>query len=163
MQNLKAMNLRHLLLISIFSLLLISCKDDNSSYVQVKDSEREIYNSIKRYRESNDLNGPFVLQFLMVEEAQLYSYLMAAGLQSLGTQGLDDHWARLDEKYTFYNRSGLVIKTDSNDADQILDGLLLTAGADSLLLGDLSQCGVGVESDPDGNSYITILLAKADS
>lgn len=163
MQNLKAMNLRYLLFVSIFSLLLVSCKDDNSSFVQVKDSEREIYNSILTYRESNDLNGPFVLQFLMVEEAQLYSYLMASGLQSVGTQGLDDHWARLDEKYTFYNRSGLVIKTDSYDSDLILDGLLLTAGADSILLGDLSQCGVGVESDPDGNSYITILLAKADS
>jgi hypothetical protein len=157
------MKLRLLMLISIMFLLPFSCKDDDSSYVQVKDSEREIYNSIKTYRESKDLTGPFVLQFLMVEEAQLHSYKMASGLVPVGTQSLDEHWERLDEKYTFYNRSGLVMKTDSYDANQILDGLLQIPGADSILLSDVTQCGVGVESDPDGNNYITILLAKADS
>jgi hypothetical protein len=157
------MKLKFLMLISILFLLPFSCKDKDSSYVQVKDSEREIYNSIKTYRESKDLSGPFVLQFLLVEEAQLHSYKMASGLVPVGTQSLDEHWERLDEKYTFYNRSGLVMKTDSYDANQVLDGLLQTPGADSILLSDVTQCGVGIESDPDGNNYITILLAKADS
>ena len=157
------MKLRLLMLISILFLLPFSCKDEDSSYVQVKDGEREIYNSIKTYRESNDLTGPFVLQFLMVEEAQIHSSRMVSGLVPVGTGSLDEHWERLDEKYTFYNRSGLVMKTDTYDANQILDGLLQTAGADSILLSDVTQCGVGVESDPDGNNYITILLAKADS
>jgi len=159
----KAMNVRNLLLVSIISLLLLSCKDDNSGFVQVKDSEREIYNSIKAYREGESLNGPFVLQFLMVEEAQLNSYLMSDGLKSVGTQGLDEHWERLDEKYTFYNRSGLVIKTDAYQSDEILNQLLQTPGADSIMLSDVTQCGVGIASDLDGKNYITILLAKADS
>jgi hypothetical protein len=157
------MKLRLLMLISILFLLPFSCKDKDSSYVQVKDSEREIYNSIKTYRESKDQSGPFVLQFLLVEEAQLHSYRMANGLVPVSTQSLDEHWERLDEKYTFYNRSGLVMKTDFYDANQILDGLLQTPGADSILLSDVTQCGAGVESNPDGNNYITILLAKADS
>ncbi len=157
------MKLRLLMLISILFLLPFSCKDNDSSYVQVKDGEREIYNSIKTYRESKDLSGPFVLQFLLVEEAQLHSYRMASGLVPVSTESMDEHWERLDEKYTFYNRSGLVMKTDSYDANQILDGLLQTPGADSILLSDVTQCGVGVESHPDGNNYITILLAKADS
>jgi hypothetical protein len=67
------MKLKFLVLISILFLLPFSCKDKDSSYVQVKDSEREIYNSIKTYRESKNLSGPFVLQFLLVEEAQLHS------------------------------------------------------------------------------------------
>lgn len=157
------MKLKKLLLISALSILLFSCKDDDSNFVQVKSIETEIYNSIKFYRESKDLTGPFVLQYLMVEEAQLYSNKMSTGLVPIGPQGLDEHWERLDELYTFYNRSGLVMKTDSNDPDQIIDGLIQNAQADSILLSDVTQCGVGVDSDPDGNNYITILLAKADS
>ncbi len=159
----KAMNLKSLLLISVLSILLSSCKDKDSTFTQVKSIETEIYNSIKSYRESKDLTGAFVHQYLMVEEAQLYSYKMSTGLASIGTQGLDEHWDRLDELYTFYNRSGLVMKTDSNDPDQIIEGLLQNAQADSIIRSDVTQCGVGVESDPDGNNYITILLAKADS
>ena len=34
---------------------------------------------------------------------------------------------------------------------------------EATLLEDLTQCGVGVESDTEGNNYITILLTKADS
>ena len=157
------MKLKNLLLISALSILLFSCKDKDSTFTQVKSIETEIYNSIKSYRESKDLTGAFVHQYLMVEEAQLYSYKMAGGLISIGTQGLDEHWDRLDEFYTFYNRSGLVMKTDSNDPDQILGGFLQSVQADSIICSDLTQCGVGVESDPEGNNYITILLAKADS
>lgn len=131
--------------------------------MQVKSIETEIYNAILSYRQSNELSGPFVHQFLMVEEAQLYSYKMAQGLVAMGTQGLDEHWERLDEKYTFYNQAGLVLKTDSRDADQILKGLVESPEIDSVILADLTQCGVGVEVDTDGNNFITILLAKADS
>lgn len=157
------MNLKSIFLISFLSILLISCKDDETNFVQVKSIETDIYNSIKAYRQSMDQNSPFVLQYLMVEEAQLYSSKMSNGLVSLGTQGLDEHWERLDELYTFYNRSSLVLKTDSYDADQIVDGLIQNVQADSILRSDVTQCGVGVESDSDGNNYICILLAKADS
>jgi len=155
--------MKRLLLTFILSITLFSCKDKDSSWVQVKSIENEIYHSIKTYREGKDLTGPFVHQYLMVEEAQLYSYRMASGMIAVGTQDLDEHWARLDEKYTFYNRSGLTLRTDSYDAELILTGLLRISGADSLLLSDVTQCGVGVESDTEGNNFITILLAKADS
>jgi hypothetical protein len=157
------MKLKSLLLITILSLILFSCKDNNSSFVQVKSIETEIYNSIKEYRETHDQTGPFVHQYLMVEEAQLWSYKMATGLVPFGTQGLDEHWTRLDEKYTFYNKSGLVLKSVSQTGELILTELLLITGADSILRSDVTQCGVGVETDPDGINFITILLAKADS
>ncbi len=154
---------KRLLLIFILSTLLFSCKDKDTSFVQIKDSELRIYHSIRDYREANNQTGPFVHQYLMVEEAQLYSYKMVEGLVPISTQGLDEHWDRLDEKYTFYNKSGLVIKTDSDDLALIFSEILQIPGADSILLSDVSQCGVGVESDLAGTNYITILLAKADS
>lgn len=157
------MKTKHLLFLSVLTLLLSSCKDDNSSFVQVKSIETEIYNAILSYRQESDLTGPFVHQYLMVEEAQIYSHKMAGGSVSLGTAGLDEHWERLDEKYTFYNQAGLVMKTDSWDADQILNGFLESPQVDSVMLSDLTQCGVGVEADSEGNNFITILLAKADS
>ena len=55
------------------------------------------------------------------------------------------------------------LKTDYFDADQILNGLIQNPEADSILLSDITQCGVGIEAHPDGNNFITILLAKADS
>jgi hypothetical protein len=55
------------------------------------------------------------------------------------------------------------LKTSSGNANEILDELLLQPDGESTLLEDLTQCGVGVESDTEGNYYITVLLAKADS
>jgi hypothetical protein len=152
------------LLFAITFLLLVSaCDDDNGSFTQVKDTEFYIYQNIKDFRESEGLTGPFVHQFLMVREAQLYSYKMANDFEEVGTQGLQEHWNTLDEKYGFYNKAALVLKSASGDEDQIFSELLQIEGADSIMLGDLTQCGVGVETDTDGMYYVTVLLAKADS
>jgi hypothetical protein len=81
----------------------------------------------------------------------------------VNTDGLDVHWETLLEKYYFYNLNALVLKTTSSDADEILDELLLLPEGEATLLEDVIQCGVGVEADTEGNNYITVLLAKADS
>jgi len=153
------------MILAVLALGTVSCNKDNNGngFTQVKTIEHNIYLAIKEYRESQGLTGAFVEQYLMVAEAQLYSQRMAAGQVPLGLSGVDDHWATLNEKYTFYNQAALVLKTTSVDEDQILTEILETAGADTTLQGDLSQCGVGVESDPDGFNYVTVLLAKADS
>jgi len=147
------------------ALLMVSCnKDDNGGgFIQVKPIEHQIYLNIKEYRETNGHTGPLAEQYLFVEEAQKYSYRMASGLVAYGTQNLDEHWADLEDKYTFYNRAGLVLKTPSSDETQILTEILQIQGADTLLLGDITQCGVGVEKDTAGTNYITVMLAKADS
>jgi hypothetical protein len=88
---------------------------------------------------------------------------MANGVVEVNTDGLDVHWDALLEKYSFYNLNALVLKTSSGNANEILDELLLQPDGESTLLEDLTQCGVGVESDTEGNYYITVLLAKADS
>lgn len=157
------MKLNRLLAIIILSLLVNSCEDDNGPFVQVKSIENLIYLSVKAYRTDNGLDGPFVHQYFIVNEAQVYSYKMANGVEDVGTQGLDEHWNTLNDKYGFYNEHALVLKTESADEDEILLQLLQIPNADSILLEDVTQCGVGVESDTDGNNYVTILLMKADS
>jgi hypothetical protein len=157
------MRLKRPILLIILLLVLFSCNNDDGGYTQVKAIENLIYVTIKEYREDSGQTGPFVHQYLMVKEAQLYSTKMALGIEPYGTQGLDEHWNTLTEKFNFYNLNALVLKTETNDEDLILSELLLIPGADSILQSDVTQCGVGVENDTDGFNYVTIMLAKADS
>jgi len=157
------MRISRLILLLSIPLFLYSCKKDDGPYVQVKNIENLIYQSIKAFRNDNGEDGPFVHQYLAVGEAQVYSYKMANGVVEVNTDGLDVHWDALNAKYSFYNHQALVLKTTSIDEDEILDELLLLTDGESTLLEDVTQCGVGIESDTEGNNYITILLMKADS
>jgi hypothetical protein len=157
------MRIKHLLTLLVLSLLLFSCDKDDGPYVTVKTAENLIYGAIKDYRNGEGEDGPFVHQYFIVGEAQIYSYKMANDMVPVNTDGLDVHWDALNEKYSFYNQHALVLKTTSNDEDLILDELLELSDGPATLLEDLTQCGVGVESDSEGNLYITVLLAKADS
>ena len=153
----------HLILILMLPLFLFSCKKDTGPYIQIKNIENLIYEAIRDFRVDEGEDGPFVHQYFVVGEAQVYSYKMANGVVEVNTDGLDIHWDALLDKYSFYNLNELVLKTTSRDEDEILDELLLKPDGEATLLEDLTQCGVGVESDTDGNLYITVLLAKADS
>lgn len=157
------MKMSRVLILATLPFMLFSCKDDDGSVVRIKNSEHLLYIAIKEYRNSNGQDGPFVHQYLMVEEAQLYSYKMANGFEEVDTLGFQEHWETLDEKFDFYNRDGLVLRSETGDEDQILTAFLQIPGADAILLKDVTQCGVGIEIDTSGVNYITILLAKADS
>jgi hypothetical protein len=159
----KAMRISRLLLLLTIPLFLFSCKKDDGPYVQVKNIENLIYQSIKAFRNDNGEDGPFVHQYLAVGEAQIYSYKMANDVVGVNTDGLNVHWDALNEKYSFYNQHALVLKTLFANEDDILAELLLLTDGESTLLEDVTQCGVGVESDTEGNYYITVLLMKADS
>ena len=152
-----------LVLILILALSLFSCKEDTGPYIQIKNLENLIYENIRDFRIDEGEDGPFVHQYFIVGEAQTYSYKMANGVMDVSTDGLDVHWAALLEKYSFYNLNSLVLKTNSTDEDEILFELLQLPDGEATLLEDLTQCGVGVESDTEGNIYITILLSKANS
>ena len=153
---------RPILLLTI-ALFLFSCEKDDGPFVQVKTSENLIYQSIRDFRIDNGEDGPFVHQYFVVGEAQIYSYKMANGVEEVNTDGLDVHWDALNDKYAFYNHHALVLKTTSGNEDVILEELLLQPEGEATLLEDVTQCGVGVESDSEGNYYITVLLMKADS
>ena len=157
------MRISRLILLLSITMFLFSCKKDDGPYVQVKNFESLIYQSIKAYRNANGEDGPFVHQYFVVGEAQIYSYKMANGVVEVNTDGLDVHWDALNEKYSFYNHQALVLKTTTSNEDEIVDELLLLPEGEATLLEDVTQCGVGVESDTEGNYYITVLLMKADS
>jgi hypothetical protein len=152
-----------LIFLLMLPLFLFSCKKDTGPYIQVKSIENLIYQEIRDFRVAEGEDGPFVHQYFVVGEAQIYSYKMANGVVEVNTDGLDVHWDALLDKYSFYNLNALVLKTTFSDEGVILDELLQLTGGEATLLEDLTQCGVGVESDTEGNNYITILLAKADS
>jgi len=156
------MKTRHLIAILGLVLSLQACDDDSGSYTQIKAVEHQIYLELRDYRETNGLDGPFVHQVLMVEEAQRYAHKMAIGLEEVGTQGMDEHWDELSDSWDFYNRTGLVLETPASDAVKIVEAMLARPGADSTLLGDLTQSGVGVASGENGLNYIAVFLAKAD-
>jgi hypothetical protein len=157
------MKISRLILLLTLPLIMFSCKKDDGPYVQVKNIENLIYQSIKSYRNTNGEAGPFVHQYFVVGEAQIYSYKMANGVVEVNTDGLDVHWDALNDKYAFYNHQALVLKTTSSNENEILDELLLLPDGEATLLEDVTQCGVGMEADTEGNNYITILLMKADS
>jgi len=144
-------------------LFLFSCKKDDGPYIKIKTIENLIYEAIRDYRIEQGETGPFVHQYFVVGEAQLYSYKMANGVVEVNTDGLDEHWNNLLEKYSFYNLNALVLKDASGNEDVILDELLQLPEGEATLLQDVTQCGVGVETDSEGYYYITVLLAKADS
>ena len=145
----------------ILAMTLWSCNDDDGNYTTIKGLERLVYLEIKEFRESNGEEGDFVLQFIMVEEAQLYSFKMAHG-DPVDTGGLGDHWDIIHEKLGGSNDQALVMSTTSADEDGILDELRALPGADSILLEDLTQCGVGIETDGEGMNYVTVLLMLAE-
>jgi hypothetical protein len=151
-----------LIFLLMLPLFLFSCKKDTGPYIQVKNIENLIYQEIRDFRVAEGEDGPFVHQYFVVGEAQIYSYKMANGVVEVNTDGLDVHWDALLDKYSFYNLNALVLKTTSSDEEVILDELLQLIGGEATLLEDVTQCGVGVESDT-ANLYITVLLAKADS
>ena len=157
------MRTSRLILLSALLVFTFSCEKIDGPFVQVKNIENLIYQEIRDYRITEGEDGPFVHQYFVVGEAQVYSYKMANGVEEVNTDGLDVHWDALNEKYTFYNHQALVLKTTSNLAEEILEELLQLPDGEATLLEDVTQCGVGVESDSEGNNYITILLMKADS
>jgi hypothetical protein len=100
----------------------------------------------------------------VVGEAQIYSYKMANGVVEVNTDGLDVHWDALNEKYAFYNHHALVLKTTSGNEPR----KSWTSCCSSLM--EKTPCwrmspsaAWEMESDNEGNYYITVLLMKADS
>ena len=156
------MKVKYLFVLLLVPILLSSCQKDEEGFIQIKGIESLIYRAIKEYRTDNGLTGSFVHQFVMVKEAQVYSYKMANDVEPLGTQGLPEHWNTIHEKIGGSNDQALVLRTTSGDEDVILAELLQLTDAENILLSDVTQCGVGVETDTIGYNFVTVMLMKVE-
>ncbi len=159
-QKTTAMKRSFLTLASVllyFSFCAVSCEEPEP-FVNIKTIESQIYNELKAHREANGLNGPFVHQFVMVKEAQIYSAKMSFGTIDVGTSGIDEHWTVIHDKIGGTNDLTLVSSTLNANAADIVAAWTSDSATNALILGDLSQCGVGVEYGTNQMAYITALM-----
>ncbi len=143
-------------LVAFFVFSSTSCENEPST--QIKAIESSIYNQIKAHRLVSDPNDNLVHQYVMVQEAQLYSASMAFGIQEVDTSGIDPHWAILHDKFGGTNDLTLVQSIISSaTAQEIVQIWKDNPETNSLLLLDYSQCGAGVEIS-NGIAYVTVLM-----
>ncbi len=143
-------------LVAFFVFSSTSCEKE--PFTQVKEIESAIYNEIKAYRENNGIAGPFVQQFVIVQEAQLYSATMAFGTQDVSTSGIDSLWTIIHDKIGGTNDLALVQSTiSSTSAADMVKAWTDVPKIDSVLLLNYSQCGAGVEIN-SGIAYVTLMM-----
>lgn len=150
-------------LLAFIILSSTSCEDPEP-FISFKQIETEVYNEIKVYRESKGIPPPFVQQFIIGKEAQLFSAKMAFGGHSVDTTGISDHWAIVHDKYSdSYNYQTLVQKiVSSASAADIVQVWKDDPQADSIMLLDYTQCAAGVEIN-NGFAYVTVMMMYAES
>ncbi len=149
--------------LAFFLFTALSC-GDKEPFVNIKGIETQIYNEIKSYRIANGIpaENPFVHQFIMVKEAQLFSAQLAYSSSGPDTTGITVHWDIIHDKIGGYNDLTLLQITNSTAAADIVANWTGDSATKAMMLKDYSQCGVGVEYDNDQLAYITVLMMKAD-
>lgn len=148
--------------IAFFLVTIKACKDDEP-FVNIKVIESQIYGEIKTFREANQITGPFVQNYPMTREAQLFSAKMASGLNDVDTSGIYVHWDIIHDKFGGYNDMTLVQSSTDATAAAIVENWTEDPDDAQRLLGEYTQCAVGVEYDADQVAYVTVLMMKIDS
>jgi hypothetical protein len=148
--------------IAYFLFSAVSCEDPEP-FVTIKPVESQVYQHIKIFREANGKTGAFVELYPMAGEAQIFSLTKRyAGATTLDTAGISEHWDIIHEKYGGYNDLTLLQITTDNSAADIAANWTEDTAFNELLLGDFSQCGVGIEFDDNQVYYVTLMLMKID-
>lgn len=138
-----------------------SCGDDEP-FINIKSVESAIYQEIRYHRETNGVTGSFVHQYVMVKEAQLFSARMANTGSGLDTTGIGDHWYIIHDKLGGYNDLTLLQSNTSDVAAEIVAAWTSDSTTNAMMLGNFTQCGVGVEYDVSGVAWITVLMMLID-
>lgn len=146
-----------------FSLLCSTTCEEEGGWTSAKGIETLIFQEIKDYRTESSLDGPFVHQLVMVKEAQQYSYRMASGQIPFDITNIGSQWDIILDKLVMTNPTTIIQKSTSQSESDIVDFWKNDSLANSILLGNFTQCGVGLEFDTANVAYITVLLAHAES
>jgi len=144
----------------IFFLVSSMACDDSEPFVNTKVIETQIYQEIDKFRVANGIPDadPFVFQFIMGQEAQLFSAKMSFA-NAIDTTGLADHWFTIHDKIANgINDATLLQSTLDATAPEIVANWTADSSSRAILLGDYSQCGVGVEYASNQVAYVTVML-----
>jgi uncharacterized protein YkwD len=145
---------------SLIALIIIlaasSCKKDKNP-THITDFETKIFNAVNTYRESK-LLPKITMQYLMVEDAQIYSKKMADGVASYGVDGI---MVILNEIKTNLggDASGAVVQfSEFENADTVVNRMIRDPVKRQVLEQNFNQTGVGAAKDNSGNWYVTQLF-----
>lgn len=153
----KKLNIFKITVIVTIALLINStCKKDES-FTQVSAFERGIHNAINDHRVS--LGKPqMVLQFLLIDDAQLYSIKMANESVAFGTEGVAKD-LQTQKTLLAADSSGVwVAYCEYENVDSVMYIVLKNPESKALIEGYFNQSAVGTAKDVNGNFYITNLL-----
>ena len=148
----------------LFSLVvLFSCNKDES-YISMSAMEGAVWIEINEFRTDSGKAAVTPNYDTMVEQAKLYSAMMASGDQPVDGSGLTPIWNTINERWGGSNQVSIVSMAPKGASDisveDIIDPIKNHAGSAEALLEDVNIGGVGIVYDTDGNAYTTILMMK---
>jgi len=144
-------------LLMLFVMLGIgsSCEKDES-FAQVTGFERDIHNAINEHRVSIE-KTEMVLQFLMVDDAQLYSTKMANGTIN-GVEQIITDFRTLQTNLGGDASSVWIAECQYENVDSVMHIVLNNAEIKTTIEGNYNQSAVGAVKDSNGIYHITHLL-----
>lgn len=146
--------------ISLIALVFIisGCGEDESFH-QVSQVEREVYLKINEFRSSNELES-LVEQFLLFKEARMVSEKIAADDYDINDPEAEQDLNELADNLGGTSHALLSFPINEKNANTIINYLKNSPELSELLLGEYTQCGVGIATDPESNHYVVIMLVE---
>ncbi len=133
-----------------------ACKEDEG-FTQVTQFERNIHNALNDYRAT--LGKPqMVLQFLLMDDAQLYSAKMANESEAFGIEGVMDDLETQKVLLAADSSAAWVAYCEYENPDSVMSLVLSNPDTKAKIEGYFNQSAVGTAKDALGNYYITGLL-----
>jgi len=145
--------------IFIFAALLFvtdGCKKDES-FAHITAFERDIQSAMNNYRASI-LKAPFVTQYLLIDNAQIYSAKMANETVPFGIEGVMEDLENQKVLLAADSAAAWVAYCEYEDPDSVMSAVLNNPDSKRKLEGYFNQSAVGTAKDINGNYYITCLM-----
>ncbi|MFW5820864.1 MAG: CAP domain-containing protein [Bacteroidota bacterium] len=147
-----------LFFLASFILCMQSCGEEENFH-QIAPVEREVYLKINQYRTTNGLNS-LVEQFLLFKEARMVAEKIAANDYELNDPEAEQDLGELADNLGGTSHALLTFPIEEKDASLIMNYLKASAEYSELLLGEYTQCGVGISTDNEGKHYAVIMLVQ---
>ena len=140
-------------------LFIMSGCGEDESFHQISRVEREVYLEINNYRTSNALSS-LVEQFLLFKEARMVAEKIAANDYELNDTKAEQDLDELADNLGGTSHALISFSIGEKTADAITNHLKNSPEYSELLLGEYTQCGVGISTDPENNHYVVIMLVE---